>query len=45
MNKKSGWAVAIKIKQLRGVVANINDEWCFLVMLRFSNDPVTLDVM
>jgi hypothetical protein len=44
MNKKLK-VVIIKVKQLGGVVAIANDEQCFLAMLRFSNDPITLDVM
>jgi hypothetical protein len=37
MNKKSGGAIVVKVKQLGGVVATVDDEQCFLAMLRLKD--------
>jgi hypothetical protein len=37
MNKKLGGVIIVKVKQLRGIITNVNDEQCFLVMLRLKD--------
>jgi hypothetical protein len=37
MNKKSRGTVVVRVEQLGGVVATVDDEWCFLVMLRMKD--------
>jgi hypothetical protein len=36
MNKKLGWTIVVKVKQLGGAITTTNDEQCFLVMLKLK---------
>ncbi len=46
MNKKLG-IVVVKVEQLGGIIIIVDDEQCFLVMLRLkdSNDSIIANVM
>jgi len=37
MNKKSRGAIGTKVEQLEGAIAIVDDEQCFLLMLRFKD--------
>jgi hypothetical protein len=37
MNKKLGKIVVVGVEQLGGTVIIIDDEWCFLTMLRLKD--------
>jgi hypothetical protein len=37
MNKKLGRIVVVGVEQLGGAVIIIDDEWCFLMMLRLKD--------
>jgi hypothetical protein len=37
MNKKLGGSIVAKVEQLGGTVVTVNDEQCFLVILRLKD--------
>jgi hypothetical protein len=37
MNKKLGGVIIVKVKQLGGIVTTVDDEQCFLVMLKLKD--------
>jgi hypothetical protein len=45
MNHKLGKIVVVKVEQLGGAITTVDDEQCFLVMLKFSSDHVIPNVM